>query len=280
MEIIAIQDFTSPGLGTVKKGKKLEVADRRGKILIGSGFAMTLKRFLKIQKEANMEFKFALLKNSKDITQKKIIILGQGPSVKILEENILKFKGKDVIWASLNRFHLIEKNILSQIDEEFSIIWCSALKRFDEMYDYLKIAGENGTLLMSKTAVIKKFTFPSRKYCCDFGTGFSSIFAMLCTLINIVARDIYLIGFDGCAKDISNVYYSQQQMNDNHQTRMMSIAKDTKMMNKIFWDYVAYALNVEKKFISIKVLSGSALTCFDQVQLSVIRSELGDKKHA
>lgn len=208
------------------------------------------------------------------IKRKPIIIIGQGPSVSVLEPRIQEFRQKDVIWASLNRYKAAEEGVISQIERRFDIIWCSALKRYEETKRDLAESSKNGTLLMSKTAIARMMDFPCEVYESDFGTGFSSIFAMLCALIRLEARRIYLVGFDGRAHSASNVYYRQDRMPDQYTTRQSSIIRDSVMMNRMFWPYVSYALNIDmafiKKNIHIGVLSGSVLRCFERTNIDEI----------
>jgi len=211
-----------------------------------------------------------------DIKTKPIILVGQGPSVKCLQENIELFRGIDVLWGSLNRFHVAENDVLRLIDEDFDILWFSALLRYEEMFDHLKRAGKRGSLIMTKDAVVEFLPFPANIYKSDFGTGFSSLFAMLCALIKIGAQNIYLIGFDGAAQDPGEVYYGQNQMHEDHYiSRMKSIARDTKMMNIFFWEYVEYAINVNSCSVSINNLLGSALTCFPHIGIDVMARRVG-----
>jgi len=209
-----------------------------------------------------------------DIKTKPIIVVGQGPSAQCLKENIEMFRGHDVLWASLNRFHVAEKEILSAIDVDFDIIWFSALLRYEEMHEQIKQAGKRGSLIMTKAVIAEYFDFPANIYASDFGTGFSSLFALLCALIKLGARNIYLIGFDGHASGPADVYYGQDKMrSDNYESRMRSIARDTKMMNIFFWEYVEYALNQSRSEVSITNLAGSLIQCFPCMQIG----EMADK---
>ena len=147
-----------------------------------------------------------------EIKTKPIIIIGQGPSVQHLRENIQLFEGHDVLWGSLNRFHVAEEEILSTINAHIDILWFSALLRYEEMHEHIKNAGRRGSLIMTKASVAEYFDFPANIYASDFGTGFSSLFAMLCALVKLGAQNIYLIGFDGQAMNPEDVYYGQGKM--------------------------------------------------------------------
>ncbi|MCK5609589.1 hypothetical protein KAR91_47380 [Candidatus Pacearchaeota archaeon] len=211
-----------------------------------------------------------------DIKTKPVIIVGQGPSVQQLKDNIELFDGQDVLWSALNRFHIIEKDILSVIDVDFDIVWFSALLRYEEMYKHLFSVAKRGSLLMTKTSVADIFNFPANIYASDFGTGFSSLFAMLCALIKIGATNIYLIGFDGYAENEDDVYFGQKKMySDNYRSRMMSIKKDTDVMNAMFWEYVEYSLNVSRCSLNITNLSGSSLKCFPQTDINTMVNNIG-----
>ena len=215
-----------------------------------------------------------------EIKTKPIIIIGQGPSVQRLRENIEMFRGHDVLWGSLNRFHVAEEEILSTINAHIDVLWFSALLRYEEMHEHIKSAGKRGSLIMTKAAVAEYFDFPANIYSSDFGTGFSSLFAMLCALIKLGAQNIYLIGFDGQAMNKEDVYYGQHKMNsDDYKSRMRSIARDTKMMNIFFWEYVGYALNVSHCSISINNLAGSSLNCFPLLEIDRMASLAGKGVH-
>ena len=133
---------------------------------------------------------------------------------------------------------------------------------------------------MTKASVAEYFDFPANIYASDFGTGFSSLFAMLCALVKLGAQNIYLIGFDGQAMNPEDVYYGQGKMHsDNYKSRMMSIARDTKMMNIFFWEYVEYALNVSRHSINIINLAGSSLECFSRVDIDAMARRSGNGIH-
>lgn len=212
--------------------------------------------------------------NKRDLSIKPVIIVGQGPSVEKLSKNIELFRDKDVVWASLNRFTIIEEQVLLQINKRFDVLWWSTKNRFEMYRNEIMLAAQRGVLLMTSGSRSAMFNFPARFHISDFGAGFSSLFAFLCALINAGSREIYLIGFDGYAVNERSVYFAQDQMCDNHRSRMLSIARDTNMTNKVFWDYVEYALNIKKEVLDIKVLSGSALSCFKQCDIRQMANSL------
>jgi len=210
------------------------------------------------------------------IKEKPIIIIGQGPSAKNLEDRIQEFKGKDVLWASLNRFKLIDKEILSQISQRLDIIYCSSDERFKQSMEHIKDHLRwDGVFISTHKIYASMSRMFSHKdlsltYGADWGYGFSSIFAMLCALGKMDARRIYLVGFDGEARG-GKTYYKQEQLNDNMDARATSIAADTRMMNKIFWDYWKH---IGLGQISIRNLLGSSIECFGQLSLDDMLEEI------
>lgn len=203
---------------------------------------------------------------------KSIILVGQGPSVKLLEKNIENFRGFNVIWASLNRFMIIEKEILSRINKKFDMVWWSTLNRYEAYFNYLKEAGERGTTLFSNEERGKKlFNFKCKIETSEYAGGakYSSMFCFLCALIARGYTEFYLIGFDGYAEGVESVYYKQNEMSktfkDNFISRQKSIARDTDNTNTHFWNYVESNISVKIKDINIYVTRGSRLTCFHQI---------------
>lgn len=202
-----------------------------------------------------------------DIQEKPIFIIGQGPSAYELQENIHKFKNKDILWASLNRFQLIEDEILSLIDKKLDIVYCASNQRYKEERKSIQVFKNKEESLFitnsSSYVCFDDFHNNCHIYISDFGYGFSSIFAMLCALGKLQAKNIYLFGFDGGPIPVGNdVYFCQKKIDDNFEAREKSILKDTIMMNKIFVDYLEYIGVKDMKIINVNPYS--IITCFEK----------------
>lgn len=269
LNIIASKDFSSPSLGSISKGQCIFVRHDTAKQLISAGFARVIKPYT----FDTMSIKMNRLFN--EILVKPIVIVGQGPSSKLLKQHIELFRDKDVIWCSLNRFHDIETDVLSKIDRVFDILWCSSNVRFDETYPYLKDAGKRGTTLMTTTHTSLRIDFEADVYVSDLGIGVSSIFAMLCALGKLRAREIYLIGFDGYAVDTDHVYYGQKKIKDDFISRKASIKVDTILANKIFWDYFRKTVRRTQSETRIHNLKGSRLNCFKMLSIEEMIATIG-----
>jgi len=202
---------------------------------------------------------------------KPLIIVGQGVNAQQLADKIELFRGKDVLFGSLNRFYYFEEEVLNTIGRSFDYIWYSSPTRYATDKPYLDKAIARGVQIMSSYKGAEEFKFPDNTIRSEFGAGYSSIFAMLCALIDNGYDNIYLAGFDGVAKNESNIYFWQETFTDQFRTRVFSIARDTKAMNEMFWWYVEYALNRTNEDVSIKTVTTSALTCFDTCSIEDIK---------
>lgn len=211
-----------------------------------------------------------------------IIIVGQGPSADKLKKKMCLFEGKDIIWASLNRAGIIEQTILMPAGINLGIIFCSSLERISYLEEFITGTFRDILILTSYEAHPKimgilsstrKPNYNAIVTCSSFGYGFSSLFAMLCALGKLGARDIYLIGFDGKASG-HIVYYEQRQIgHEDFEARGQSIWRDTMMMNKIFWDYWKY-IGLNPFDIKIFNQSGSAIKCFPYRTIEQMAEEI------
>jgi len=262
MEIIALQKFSNGLLGNVEEGQVIDVTPNRAKILISSGLAKSGKS--RVHRQANYTI------------NKPVVILGQGPSSRLLERNIGLFRDKDVFWASMNRYIFQEREILGKIRKRFNMIWCSSNVRFNEMRNHLKESAKDGALIMTTTHTYLRIDFQADVYVSDIGIGISSLFAMLCALGTMGANDIYLIGFDGYATHPGQVYYGQHKINDDFIARQESIQKDTKVFNKMFWDYFEKTVYRTRDEMRIHNLTGSKISCFKKMTIKQMANQLGE----
>lgn len=192
--------------------------------------------------------------------KKPIYLCLQGPSIKTLEDNVEYFKEHDVLWASLNRFSIVQKGVLDKIDKKFDIVYCSSKERFSQEYYNLKFF--NGTIISNYE--IAFYTDIKISILSNYGYGFSSLFACLATFLSLGCPAIYLFGADGEAKQ--TVYYGQDEYKDeDFKARTTSIKTDTVVMNKLFWFLMKY-WGIPKGQI-VNVCPSSAIECFDKVDI-------------
>jgi hypothetical protein len=200
----------------------------------------------------------------------KIIICLPSPSIKELEDNIESFKNVDCQWASLNRFKAIEENILYKIKKRLDVVYCSSPERFSEGYKNIK--DFKGLLITNSQIARQKingiYNENKKVYVSDWGYGFSSLFAMICALIKLKYKQIFLFGAQGYAENTENVYYSQYKFrNENFKARKNSIYRDTKIMNKHFYELLDY-WGIETKDVDIyNVTQKTKIDCFRKISI-------------
>lgn len=183
---------------------------------------------------------------------KPIFIFLHGPSIeKIPIEDIRKLDAK---FTSLNRFDILE----DKLKIEFDIVWISSEQRFREV---------------SIERVLEKDIW-DHDYSL-YAYGFSSLFAFICALIKEGYKEIYLFGCDGGAKT-GDVYFSQDDMNEDVESRRNSIYKDTVIMNDLFWRLLEYWGIGNKNTVKIyNTNKDSLITCFDFISIDDLISSLG-----
>jgi len=183
---------------------------------------------------------------------KPAIIMLQGRSIKDMD--ILKYKDAPVVWASLNNFLALEKNILSKINKKFDIIYCSSDERFQDIKDHLK-----GRQLLTTTRVQFYAEEPlwDDIWTNDDAYGFCSLWGMLCALINLGFREMFIFGADGYDTN-GKTYYGMPK----EKKGVGSIVEDYRIMSKYFWELTNYwGLDLRDVKI-INMNPKSKLTCF------------------
>lgn len=212
-----------------------------------------------------------------DVSKKPIVIIGQGPSAYQLADHIEEVRDKNVIWASLNRFDIIQDDILDLIGRKLDIVYCSSVQRKQEvgqdLNDFLYPVDDRPTLFITDK-MSNPLLLNDRIFLSQWGFGFSSIFAMLCALGKLGAEKIIMIGFDGFAAHDGQVYFGQDKINDNFEARRRSIWRDTVIMNRFFWEYWEH-IGLAWDQTEIINLSGSSITCFKRLAIQqIIREEI------
>lgn len=198
---------------------------------------------------------------------KPIYLCLQGPSISLLDENIQEFKNRDVLWASLNKFRIIEDNILNKIDRKLDIIYCSSLTRFQEEYTHIK---KSNAVLISNHEIASNEKNIKIDIVSSLGYGFSSLFAFLSIISQLECPAIYIFGADGVARE--SVYFGQEKyINENFKDRTYSIYQDTVIMNKLFWKLIDY-WGIKKAKI-FNCTPESAITCFEYKNWKNINAE-------
>jgi len=207
----------------------------------------------------------------------KVGILLQGNSLKKFDEEIEKYKGKDIIWASLNHFYIPE-NILKKIGENLQIVYMSSPVRIEqnieEIHEYLKRMEDNIFITTSKYDNHCIFTgFPlmqNKVVIQDLGIGFNSMMALIVSLDKLGYREAYLFGADGGSGE-KDVYYDQKKFKldpntTSFESRRRTVDMDTRVLNQVYpilhpyWNMHIKVYNTNPK---------SKLTCFPYKEMKV-----------
>ena len=225
---------------------------------------------------------------------KPVAILLQGPSVSELEDKIHLFKDKDWIWASLNRFQMMDDYILPKIGKELDIVYSSNNGRFDqELRNIKKFISKQGKLFITSKDRLDQHSdifYGCSAFIDSMGEDFitersdwsysirapNSLTCLLFSLGRLGAKDIYLFGCDGRSTDPrsanssseGNLFYHQEHYPIIHS--QISLVEDTDQMNSTFWTYwdsvIPYRPNI------INVNPKSSVNCFWKCSYE----ELGD----
>lgn len=208
------------------------------------------------------------------VLNKPVCILLNGTSLQILEDNIEHFKDFDVIWCGLNRFKYIEDHILQKIDKKFDWVYCSSEERWNEIEKDLK-----DVEIITNTEITYRNPEMTPIYISDFAYGFNSLWALLCVLIRLGHKNIYLFGCDGAVwnhkrKLDTQVYYRQNEIKDDFNARLLSISKDTEILNDMFKRLMDY-WGISLRDVNIKnVNKESKVKCFEKVSINQAIKEL------
>ena len=98
------------------------------------------------------------------IQNKQLVLIGQGPSSGEIAKQIDCFRNKDVLWGSLNRYHVFENEVLRRINRRFDVLWCSSNVRFNEMNVHLRESSRQGALIMTTTRTSLRINFTANIY--------------------------------------------------------------------------------------------------------------------
>ena len=191
---------------------------------------------------------------------KPIYLVLQGPSVKILGDNIEKLKDKNVIWASLNRFTHLNERILSTIGKEVEVAYCSSQCRFREERASLINVMLDGLLITNMRCVTKYLAgilMRGNMYVSEWvKDGQPSLLAMLYALDELGAKEVFLFGADGGSEDINEVYFGQDVYTEDFKERQSTLYRDVRLMNGMKIDVGYKIFNVSNK---------TNYTCFETI---------------
>ena len=215
---------------------------------------------------------------------KPVAILLQGPSVSELEDKIHLFKDKDWIWASLNRFQMMEEYILSKIGKEFDIVYSSNDGRFDQELESIRnfISKEGNLFITSKDKVDQHSGIfdGCSAYIDSMGEEFiteisdstrspNSLTCLLFSLGRLGAKDIYLFGCDGVSRE-GKFYYHQERYPESKNLAppqspnevQHSLVYDTLHMNLYFWSNWDSVMPYRPRIINVN--PESTVNCFEK----------------
>lgn len=223
-----------------------------------------------------------------DFSNRPVVIVLHGSSVKTLEDNIKKYEDLNITYCSLNHFSLLEKNILSKINKQLQLVYISACDEFllrkKEIEEF--IARENSIFLTtpqtiweseseeffnknnSKISFAKLHMFRPEIYP-------NSLTILLMYLIRHKARKIGIFGFDGISEvepeQIKETYYHKEDFKPD---RNWNLIEDTKNFNKYFLDLL-YKVEDEstiKRTVNITNFNPkSNITAFRKLPMSGFR---------
>lgn len=218
-----------------------------------------------------------------------VFIILQGPSVKVLENHIQRIHSivPNIVYASLNRFDILEDRILEKIRKKFDYIYYSDphlvpqyielikdflnrpyLKNFVTDYNAIKaleghgkcqIYNNNGSVIYSSYSCGKNPSVSDKFY--------NSLTCMLLTMIGLGFRNFCLFGADGGGNE-KEIYYGQEGLTRDgieHSELSRRLKEDADFMNKYFWKLVEPIIN-PKEISILNCSPGTKLTCFEKCE--------------
>ena len=200
-----------------------------------------------------------------------LVFCGTGPSVNILAENMIKLRGKNVLFGGLNNIGELEKVLGLQVD----IIYYAALGKTEidrkEIKEYIN---RNNNLFITNSEGVEDLGLPKKEniLVSDWGYGFNSLFAFLLTLGRMsLAKRIYLVGFDGgVEKHGDDIYFSKNIHCYGYDGNLEAYKKDADIFSKVyplFSEYRGFTLE-------ISILTGSRISCFPEKSIDEIIKEI------
>ena len=212
-----------------------------------------------------------------NIGGRPVFILLHGASVKLLEGYITQFRGASICYASINRFNLLEQNILSKIGERFSLIHCHAnpgLEQFaPRLAEFLRRPDRN--MLMTTEYAAAFFNTRHAGFIDEFREKLwltsdfrhiraNSLMAFLAALMKAMVKDIILFGADGCAdKSMQGQIKSYYHPETFEPGRTCAVTWDTTRFNMLF-----PTIEEQYRKDGTRILNcspGSLITCIPQI---------------
>jgi len=226
---------------------------------------------------------------------KPIAIMLQGPSVSELEDKIQLFKDKDWIWASLNRFQMMEDKILSKIGKELDIVYVTNETRFEEELENIRnFVSKEGKLFITSTdkyddkfakcsahVDVSSEEFHRTHNTLRSGPPSNSITCLLFALGRLGVKHIYLFGCDGSPiqqraprvmrglvpqHSSSPLYYHEElffmEKEEGGWGNYACITDDMLNMNSNFWDNWDSLFSYRPNIINVN--PKSFVTCFEK----------------
>lgn len=174
--------------------------------------------------------------------EKPVLVVGQGPSVEVLDHYIARFFEYDCYWASVNRFSLIEDNTLAIIGRKVDIAYVSAKDRIRQEYERLKmkLSTERTFRLLTDIETYHGYDWPNKDRVIPIvshanpAAHINSLTLLIMGLIDLGFKDIALFGCDGGPVS-GRTYYKQSSYREDFNERERTILRDSKRMNKDFY---------------------------------------------
>lgn len=184
------------------------------------------------------------------VAGRPVFVLLHGKSIKRLEQSIMQFEHKDICYASVNYFTVMEERILSRIGKRISLLWSSSPQNIQERMPAVNafLERDEKNMLLTHPPALKLFNEqPGVNFLERFREkiwldttpprNLNSALFLLPILIEEGTKTIIMFGADGCAEvskpDIIASYYNPEKYNDG---RGVGIVRDTKRFNVHFQD--------------------------------------------
>jgi len=184
------------------------------------------------------------------VADRPVFVLLHGKSIAELEQHVHKFGAGKICYVTVNNFSILEKHILSRINERFSIIHCHSVHGFQHrvgaIVDYLKRKDNN--MLISTDIAISTFStcytnmvdefrskiwlIPSEKW-----KHYNTVLALLVALMEEEVKNVILFGDDGSVaptvKLAKEGYYHNRETWRSRGTET-GISGDTARFNRVW----------------------------------------------
>ncbi len=179
------------------------------------------------------------------INNRPVCVLLHGKSIKELEKHIELFREKDICFASINNFNILEANLLGRIGKRFDIIDCtSPLEFVRKAIDIEKFLSEGEDRLLISTIEAIRYVYKGNVFLDKFrervfiiyepigADRINSLSMLLPILISGLPSKIFLFGVDGCKEGVNekDSYYRADELRNI--PRGTRIGIDTTLFNK------------------------------------------------